>query len=417
MLLFTVAIYARPQDVFPSVDALHLPLVFGFSAGVTYLSALVSRHASFYLPRELAIVVLLTLWYALGIPFALWRGGSLQLFDQVWLKTLFAFFLLTQTVTTIKRVRLLVWTIIVSEFAVVLVTLIQSRQANWQGERLAGFNQGILGWNYFGIALAMAIPYIAVLFLTGSFLRTCFLAGMCFPLMWMLILTASRGGVLTVALSLILTFALLLRHRVRGRIVFALVALALVVALVLAPEVLWTRLSTLWSSSTTIGDQVSASAEESTQQRIVLLLRSCRYTLNHPFLGLGMGNFLVASGAEVGDASGWYVTHDTFTQVSSEAGIPALLLFIALFVTVLRRMRRKSSTICVDREQPEVSLLARATIVSLLAFCFGSLFASMAYDYYAFYPIAIGVGLQMIPLKRGRTASPDKAARKYSLFY
>jgi len=411
VVLFTVAVYARPQDVFTSFDALHLPLVFGLAAGVTYLVALVSRHSSFYLPRELAIVILLTLWYVFGIPFALWRGGSLQFLVQVWLKTAFAFFLLTQTLTTIKRVRLLVWAIILSEFAVVLVTLIQSRHANWQGERLAGFNQGILGWNYFGIALAMTIPYIAVLFLSGrSFLRICFLAAMCLSLMWMLMLTASRGGVLTVALSLILTFVLLLRHRTRGRVVFALVALALVVALALAPSVLWTRLSTLWSNSNTPADQVTASAEESTQQRIILLERSFRYTMRHPIFGLGIGNFLVASGSEVGDASGWYVTHNTFTQLSSEVGIPALLLFVGLLVMVVLRMKRTAGAFRANRPQLEVSLLARATIVSLLAFSFGGLFASLAYDYYVFYPIAIGVGLQMISPKHCRTASSRHSA-------
>ena len=231
-------------------------------------------------------------------------------------------------------------------------------------------------------------------------------------------LTASRGGVLTVALSLILTFVLLLRHRTQGRLVFALVALALVVALALAPSVLWTRLSTLWSNSTTSADQVAASAEESTQERLALLQRSLKYTLHHPLFGLGIGNFLVASGSEVGDASGWYVTHNTFTQLSSEVGIPALLLFVGLLVMDVLRMKKAARAFRADRTQLEVSLLARATIVSLLAFSFGGLFASLAYDYYVFYPIAIGVGLQMISLRRSRTAlSRHSAVFNYTSAY
>src|SRR5713101_2825142 len=165
LLLFTVAVYARPQDIFLPLGALHLPLVFGICAGAAYLGALLSGNTSLSLPRELQIVFLLTLWYLAGIPFAVWKSGSLQMFAQVWLKTLFAFFLLTQTLVTLKRIRLLVWAIILSECTVAGMTLIERQHANWQGERLFGFNLGILGWNYLVIAMAMIIPYLAALFL------------------------------------------------------------------------------------------------------------------------------------------------------------------------------------------------------------------------------------------------------------
>jgi len=411
LLLFTVAVYARPQDIFPSLDALHLPLVFGICSGAAFLAAVFSGSTSLYFPRELQIVLFLTLWYLLGIPFAVWKSGSLQMFSQIWLKTLLAFFLLSQTLVSLKRIRFLVWAVILSEFSVTAMTLADRQHANWRGERLFGFNQGILGWNYFGIAVAMTIPYLAVLFLSRrSFVRAALVFGACSSLMWMLVLTGSRSGLIIVTLSIILTFVLILRHSSRGRITSFVVAAILLITLTQAPQVLWTRLETLWTSSDVAANQIAASAEESTQDRTALLQRAVRYTLEHPLLGLGLGNFIVTSGTEVGRASAWHVTHNTFTEVSSEAGIPALCLFAGLLVVAIRNMRRLGNSVPADPRLLELPLMARATLASVVCFAFGGLFANLAYDYYIFYAIAIAVGLQRVA--RRLYSVPSKAPEK-----
>src|SRR5260370_7441957 len=38
--LFTVAIYARPEDIFPFLGSLHLPFVLGVCSGLTYVRPL-----------------------------------------------------------------------------------------------------------------------------------------------------------------------------------------------------------------------------------------------------------------------------------------------------------------------------------------------------------------------------------------
>jgi len=419
LLLFTVAVYARPQDIFPSLDALHLPLVFGCCSSLALLAAVLSGNTSLRFPRELQMVLLLTLWYLAGIPFALWRSGSLQMFSQIWLKTLLAFFLLSQTLVSLKRIRSLVWTIVLSECTVTVITLVDRQHANWRGERLFGFNQGILGWNYFGIGVAMTIPYLAVLFLSRrSLLRTALVFGACLCLMWMLVLTGSRSGLMIVPLSIVLTFFLILRHSSRGRITSFVVAVILLVALAEAPQVLWTRLETLWTNSDVTTDQVAASAEESTRDRTALLQRAVRYTLEHPLLGLGLGNFIVASGTDIGRAQAWHVTHNTFTEVSSEAGIPALCLFTGLLVLVIRSMRTIAKTVPVHPALMELPLMARATIISVVSFAFGGLFANLAYDYYLFYSIAIAVGLRSVAgtLCSAPSTAPEKHKRTAQLF-
>ena len=402
---FTVAIYGRPEDIFPFLGQLHLTLVFGFGAAVTLLGALLRRSALLLWPSELLIVLLLTAWYAVGVPFAFWPGGSLHALIAAWFKTLFVFFLLTQTMVTLERVRKLLWAIILSELFVTFFSIVQSSRVIWVGERMQGFNRGILSWNLLGIAAAVTIPYIAAIFVARpSFLKTTLLAAAFLSMIWMLLLTASRGGFFNVVFSIVLTSILILRGTPRGTIVAVLTALTLAVAIGFAPKVFWERLGTVWSASDNSASEEVSSARESEEDRLGALSRSIRYTLEHPILGLGFGNFALVSGTDVGRPEAWMGSHNTFTQISSETGIPALLLFVGLLFIALRNMKRIANSFPADSETSEVNLMARATLASLLSFAFGAFFAHLAYEYYLFYLIAIACGIQHVA-RVSRTAS------------
>ncbi|PYX66846.1 MAG: hypothetical protein DMG78_28560, partial [Acidobacteria bacterium] len=162
--LFTIAVFARPEDIFPALAPFHLTFVFGACAGLTYLGGLLSGHIDLQWTPELKIVLLLTAWYIAGVPFAYWRSGSFQTLMHVWLKTFLIFFLLTQVLTAVERIRKLLWAVILSELVVTSISIFMSSRAIWVGERLLGFNLGILGWNFLGIAEALTIPYIAAIF-------------------------------------------------------------------------------------------------------------------------------------------------------------------------------------------------------------------------------------------------------------
>ena len=395
--LFTVAVFARPEDIFPSLAPLHLTFVFGACAGLTYLGALLLGHARLLWTRELKIVLLLTAWYIAGVPFALWRRGSFQGLIDMWLKTLLIFFLLTQALVTSERIRKLLWAIILSELVVTSLSIFLSSRAIWVGDRMLGFNLGILGWNFLGIAEAVTIPYMAVIFVARrSVLKASVLAAALISMTWMLVLTASRSGFLDVVFSTALTLLLVLRGSSRGRIIGVGIALALLAAISLAPQVFWERLGTMWDGPGASINETAASAQESEEGRLTVLTRSLEYTLEHPIFGLGLGNFVVANGTDLGRPEAWVGTHNTFTEISSEAGLPALFLFLGLLTTALRNIKRIGRTFFNSPEGLELNLMARATLASLLSFAFGALFAHLAYEYYLFYLVAIGVGIQQV---------------------
>lgn len=407
--LFTFAVYARPQDIFSAIDPLHLPLIFGTCAGLTYLGGLISGRIRLQQPRELVLVLLLTVWFILGVPFAYWRRGSFEVLTQTWLKTAFIFFLLTQTLTTTRRIRKLLWAVILSELLATTASIIlQGKAGIQQGARLEGVNLGMLGWNFLGIAAAMTIPYMAAMYISHPSLpRSALLLITLGAMMWMLMLTASRGGFLSVIFSITLTWWFVLRRSFRGRIVGLIVALCLAVAAARAPGVFWVRLQTIWDGSEAATNTTAASAEESTEQRRSLLKRSIGYTLQYPIFGVGLGNFPVINGNELGRPEAWHGTHNTFTEISSEAGLPALVLFLLLLNAILRHAKDASRESNEDAANAEINLMARATLVSVVSFAFSGFFAHLAYEYYFYYPAGIATGLWAIVHESARAPDPS----------
>jgi O-antigen ligase len=413
--LFTVAVYARPEDIVPQLAPLHLTLALGCCAGIAHLKDLISGSRVLW-TRELGIVLLLTAWFVLGLPFALWPSGSLQVLTDIWLKTAVIFYLLTQTLVTLSRIRLLLWAIILSELVVTGVSILGFANVVWVGGRMSGVSLGFLGWNFLGIAVAVTIPYISALFVvTRSPGRIFLLIAASVCMLWMLVLTASRSGLLSVMFSVALSLLLVFRTGVRGRVAGMVITGVLFTAIALAPKILWERMGTMWDSSSAYSDQIAASAELSKEDHVAVLKRSIQYTLEHPLFGLGLGNFEVASGTRLRQSEAWVGTHNTFTEISSEAGIPALGMFLAMLTIAVRNMRRVARMRTPQLEDFERRLMARAAQASLFAFALGAIFAHLAYEYYFFYLVALAVGIQYVSIspshESGSAGSPSVGRR------
>jgi O-antigen ligase len=139
-----------------------------------------------------------------------------------------------------------------------------------------------------------------------------------------------------------------------------------------------------------------------------LLIDSLKLTLQHPLLGVGPGNFApyMAAQAKVAGAFGlWVGTHNTYTQLSSEVGIPGLCLFLAVLVSsmlalggISRRARRIPG-----KEASDIATMALALQTSFVAFCVCALFNHMAYE--LTIPLMAGITVAI------RRAAPDELSR------
>jgi O-antigen ligase len=309
---------------------------------------------------------------------------------------------------TLGRIRAILWAIILSELVVTTYSIFASSDVTWMAGRMFGVSKGILGWNFLGIAAAMTIPYIAALCIARpSFIKSALLAAATGAMFWMLVLTASRSGMMDVAVSIVLTSFFVLRGSSRGRLIGVGIIVALLVTVSLAPSMFWERMATISTVDPDVSSNtVEYAAVSSTEDRYAILMRSIDYTIHHPIFGLGLGNLAVASGNQLGDPDAWSGSHNTYTEISSEAGIPALLLFFALIATALLTMRRVSQASIDSPQAVELKLMARATVASILSFMFAGFFAHLGYEYF-FYtcPVAIAVGLGLVARSMQTAAS------------
>lgn len=392
--LFGFVLFCRPEDIFSILGALHLTLVFGLAGGALLLRSAILGRVRILWSRELKLVLFLTVWFAIGVPLAFYRRGAFELLTGTWFRTLLFFFLLTQTLTTIERIRKMMWVLLLSELiASALSLLMQGNPLVMVGDRLAGINQGLLGWNFLGITLSTTMPFTAYLYLTRkSVWRTTLLLAALGSSLWMVVLTASRGGFFGLILSLVLTWWLLLRKSTRGRLAVTLLLASLVLASTRAPAVFWQRLATVWSSSGQVVGDASESAEESTEGRLYLVRQSLILTFENPVFGLGVNNFPYYTGSKIKGENAWLGTHNTYTQISSETGIPGFLLLVLLLWTILRHALAAARDTRASENQ-DVHHLACAVFASGAVFCLQGFFAHLGYECLLYYIAAIVVAV------------------------
>jgi O-antigen ligase len=185
-------------------------------------------------------------------------------------------------------------------------------------------------------------------------------------MLYAVFLTASRGGLIT----LIATAAIFLwEFAIRGRRHYLLV-LAVLVGLVLWPF-----------SSGTLAERFKGAlngTESSAEARQELFWRSVEVTKRHPLFGVGPGNFVELSGS-------WHVTHNSFTEMSSEGGVPAFALYVLILWSGFKNLRASKR---IAWGSTELSLLARALHASLAGYLVGSLFLSVSYQFFPYFLVA-----------------------------
>lgn len=398
LLLFTAILFGRPADIYRPLAVIPSAQIVALAAIAAYGASLLLGRALVVITTEIKLVAGMTLCFLFSIPFAFWRRQAFDTFEQDWLKTLIIFYLLTQTVFTLDRLKKLLWAIILCMFIISIFGLTTTRGAQVSDDqRFGGGTRGFFSGTYMGLAVGVVLPYIAALLVRSkSVFKSLFLISSFGLVMLMVVKTASRGSMLSIVISLALVWALVLRQSMKARLMGVLFAVAILMAVLIAPGVFWDRLRTLWDEQSYATSTVSASAEASTLQRTALLKRSISVSLQNPLFGVGLGNFPIVSGTMTRNAQSWKGTHNTYTQISSEAGIPALLLFLALLFFSVRGMSRIYRSCAGKPELDELVLLARATQASILSFMFASCFAHLAYDYYFYYLAGFSVALQSV---------------------
>ncbi len=328
---------------------------------------------------------------AIGVPFGLWPGGSYAIVmpfvkDNVLCIPLIG--ALFGSWTLLRRILL-----VIASAGVVVVGLSCLYPTDVGGRMGVGWNGSVANPNDVAGHLLFLIPF---LFIAGfssyvkGVLRPLYLLSIPFA-MFLLLKTGSRGAFIGLAALVLFLF---LTGNARIRIGFVLCAPIVFCGLfAFLPKSSFDRLFTFTSGSPNHEEAI-----ESYEARQNLLRMSIAATLEHPILGVGAGQFGSYEGNKAIEEghphNNWQEAHNSFTQVSSETGIPALLCMLYATFGSIRIFWRTRKLASKNSRAQEIASAAQFLFVGAAAFCVCIFFLNFGYKMYLPFLTGLAIALE-----------------------
>ena len=423
LLPFLFVLYSRVFDI--KFSTLHIPGI--CLAAVIAASFIGGAFFTAFSSRIGVGLLLFTVWLAIDIPFSVWRGGSFQLVVESWPKALMVFVAVAGLTSTLEQCkRVMSW--IAFAIAVLAFTSLLMGDSS-QGRLLASSDSKFSNPNDLAQALLMGLPFWV--FVARNPSRTPFRRIVALPfiglVLFVLAKTGSRGGFIA---FFVLLLMVIWNASLIDKIKLITVGAVLFVSVVLfLPKNLLKRYVTITNTDSVAFDQpdfgtdnrLEVIATESAASRMALLKESVRMTLTHPFFGAGPGMFPVAAAERahtLGIHTAWLETHNSYTQISSECGLPALLFYLVALLTsvsrttsIYRQFRNR-----MEPRSAEIAAMAFAIRASLIAFAVTAFFASVAY--LSLFPCLAGLSAAFLlvvkrdfeKLRLAQAPQPDRLA-------
>jgi O-antigen ligase len=315
-------------------------------------------------------------YMVLAVPFSSWRGDSLTV-AQSYIRTDFIMLLVTASLAmTWVECRNMIY-VIAAAFIINLATAHLLMTQTLNSDRLLSQSRGMItDPNDLAAHLLLVLPFLLFIVLrrrTPVIFRLILAVAIAHG-MFLILRSGSRGGFV----ALIFTLAcILIFGSARQRVAVGIAAPVMFIILIsLLPANTWKRLK-----SFSKGTEASEVAIASSESREYLLRKSIEYTFEKPVFGVGPGQFSYYEGREaVGERrrGNWHATHNTYTQISSECGIPALVFYLGAVIStfgILRKIRKKAR----EMRQDEIVTATFCITVGLIAYSAASMFLTLGY--------------------------------------
>lgn len=388
LLLFTAVTYFRPYELIPALAGFKT-MAFWLAVATllvfipTQLSAEGTLTAR---PREVNLVLLLLLAALLSIPLAIDPSEAWPTFLD-FAKVITMFIVMVNVVRTERRWRGMFWLALLVSLFLSINALNDYRlgHLSQRGDRIEGSLGGLFdNPNDMALHLVTIIPLaLGLLFVVRGLSKKLFYGFCALLMIAATVVTYSRGGLLSlVCASFVLAWKIGRRNRLTVVMIFL---IAGSIFFLLLPAEFVGRLLSIFGGDVDGGSAIA---------RQNLLLRSLLVTLRHPLLGIGMGNFHIVSIHE-------QVSHNAYTQISAEMGIPAMIIYVLFIWSALKRMRKIEHETYDLRERARVYYLAIALQASLVGYMVSSFFASVAYLWYIYFLVGYAVCLHRLYEAKG----------------
>jgi O-antigen ligase len=333
-------------------------------------------------------LMLFAAWLLIALPFSSWKGGSVFLLSVYFRAHLLILFVVAGSTVTWSHCRRMMKAIALAAVVGLAASQLFSRiDANDRMQLTVGT---VANSNDYAGHLILVLPFLLWVVMTGKTFVFRMIALALIPYGFYAILaTASRGALIAIGVALLYAFSV---ANARQRFPMLILAPAMFLAAIgFLPSKTWQRLIS-FSDATT----ASIEALESSHDREYLLRTSLTYIIQNPIFGVGAGEFSDYEGnssKKQGRFGLWHETHNTYTQIASENGLPALFFYVAAIASsmgLLTRVHRASKN---RPEFREIGATSFCLMLSFVGFCTAIFFLNFAYTFYL--PALVGLAISV----------------------
>jgi putative inorganic carbon (hco3(-)) transporter len=383
--LFTLMLYARPNDLFPFLGAFPLVKIVAIGVLLIYIGSKLSTGARLSVwTLEMTMLVVIAALGIILMPIAASPQNSLDVLTDVYLKTVIIFIMMVNLIDTRQRIFSM-WKLVVICGAALGLGAIKSYvkgEFTMRGLRIEGLVGGMFeNPNDLATALDLLLPFAVALTLVSKGLARLFYLACAAVLAMGVLFTLSRGGFL----GLIALGGVLLWKLGRSRRLKTTLGVALICGILLAvtPGGYGARISTIFNTEQ---DQTG-----SAQLRRELMERAASIAISRPIVAVGMGNFHIYSIREK-------LAHNSYLEIAAELGVMGLIAYLILILAPLRslyRIERQTRGMRSESER-EMYWLSVCIQAAFIAYMVCSFFSSIQYLWYLYYTAAYAVALRHI---------------------
>jgi O-antigen ligase len=360
------------------ISLLHIPMIL---LGLLVISTLARGDLKYAFRSKTTVWFLaLNAWVCVCFPFSRWRGGSLP-YLVTSLESFLVYLLIVQLVRTGKDWRGVAKWYAVGVLAAGILSIFFGQSVEGRVAVMAG---SLADPNEFALRLVLGLPFWWYLASQSGPVGKL----VCFGLTTPIFVSFARAGSRSALLALIVLFGMmfLFVNLKQKALMCAVAVVAIVAGVALLPAYLKVRFTTLFMKH----DATQLTLEErsrlggdigSSEAREMLLWQAIGMTRERPIVGVGPGVFGDVAWNERKESSGvgggLLVSHNTYTQFSSETGIPGFLCFVG---TLLLSIRYALSDYRRNRERnPAIARSSLYMFVCLIGLAAGIFFLSVGY--------------------------------------
>lgn len=371
LMLWILVSLGRPQDIFPFLSEIRPAMI---CAGLT-IALLFFDLNSDKINRNILkinivkIYILFILFIIIYIPFSLIKTNAYEFIINIYWKNILLFFIL------VKMLKIKQHIVIISNVILLSVLMLSIMIIYWglKYEEI-GINRLTVGEMYDPNDIAalfvsfVPIPFLSAIYNNGI-RRYLYLISFLI-LVFAIILTQSRGGIL----GLIISIFMINRKRINLRYFVMILLMSMAIAF-LTPHQFWDRIKSTDISSEEIGSG-----------RLIIWERSWHIFKEHP-LGVGPNCFPSAYGRYIEEERGtnvswsgkdkWKTAHNSYVLIAVELGILGLFLFLLL---IFKSLNNFKSVIRKLPKESKIYQYAEMYYIGFIGYLICSIFLSNAYS-------------------------------------